>query len=183
MPEKFNALSVVVVVVAAAAAGVVVMIEELGSVDTKVDKGFIGTFRRLSCTRLDRLPALCWGTLRLVTVVGAGVIRAVIRPLTGSTFASSVILGATFFFFFFGRMIRRSGVAEEVPFGCSSLVDKCFLLTINPLLITLDTTSLAADSGSEPFGNRPLLFVEVVFFFSGDDVWCDSRDLKMPELQ
>lgn len=171
MPEKFNVLSVVV------AAAVVVAIAELGAV---VGEGFIGTFRRLSCARLDRLPALCWGTFRLVTV-GAGAIRVKIFPFTGSTLASKVILGTTFLFFFFTRMIRRSGVEEADAFGCSSLLERCFLLTINPLLITLDTTSLAADSGSVPLGNRPLLFVEVVFFFSGEVY--DSKDLKMPELQ
>lgn len=172
MPEKFSVLSVVV--------GVVVTVEELGVVGATVGAGFIGTFRRLSGVGPDRLFAFCWGTFRLVTV-GAGAILVRILPLVGSIFASRVTLGSTFFFFFFGRIIRRSGVDEAEAFGCSSLFERCFLLTINPLLITLDTTSLAADSGSELLGKRPLLFVEVVFFLGGD--LSVSKVLKMPELQ
>lgn len=143
--------------------------------------GLMGTFRRLSCTRLGRLPTTCcWGTFRLVTV-GPGKILVKIFPFIGSTFASRVVFGAAFLFFFFVRIMRRSGVAEVEALGGSSLLDRCFLLTINPLLMTLDTTSLAADSGSGPPLERPLLAVEVVFFFSGDD--CGSRDRNIPELQ
>lgn len=169
IPEKFNVLSIVVVVGAEALAA------------AAVDNGLMGTFRRLSCTWLGRFPTICcWGTFRLV-IVGPDAMRVTIFPFTGSTFASKVVFGAAFLFFFFGRIMRRSGVAEAEALGCSSLLDRCFLLTINPLLITLDTTSLAADSCSGPPVVRPLLTVEVVFFFNGDE--SASRDRNIPELQ
>uniref|UniRef100_A0A8D8B903 (northern house mosquito) hypothetical protein n=1 Tax=Culex pipiens TaxID=7175 RepID=A0A8D8B903_CULPI len=140
-----------------------------------------GTFsvKIASCAAFSLMPE----KLRVLSssfLLVFGTTFVTIRPFGGSSFASSVTaaFGGIFLLRFFGRMMRRSGVVTATVVGViasSPVVDRCFLLTISPLLMTFETTSLAPSGWADPWPSAPAP-AEVDFFLLGD-----PRTWKIPD--